>query len=197
MSDIDSMYIHISRSRDAVISLEQFGDSLARVTEDEKHWKFTLIAIHNALQGFMTISLRDGTPYDTWKEDTKKIKDKERWRDEAIPSEQKRVPQLDYFMNLFDKVFPQSDGIDRNLISYLNKVRNDFSHFNTDGYSISKADLKPVCKESLKAIRLAKMKAKGIVFYYEGEEEVYEAAMQRSEDLLQQVVDPALSAAQH
>lgn len=191
MSDLESTHMYINRSQDALISLQQFGDCIARVNVDEKHWKYALIAIHNALQGFMAVSLRGQSLTDTWKNGD----DKDRWHNPAVPAEERKIPHLDYFNNLGKNTFDKSDGIDWKPLELLNSRRNDFIHFNTDGQYLERAGLVPMCAQALKAIQVAKSKASGIVFYNTGEEEEYEEAMKRAQELLSAVRHPEPSPA--
>ncbi len=51
------LWFRTDETKEALQALELFGDSLKRVSDDVYFWKWCLVSLHNALQGFMILSL--------------------------------------------------------------------------------------------------------------------------------------------
>ncbi|HIF6043848.1 TPA: hypothetical protein ACX3G9_004354 [Vibrio parahaemolyticus] len=172
-------YINFDRFSDAMASLEQLCDNLGKAAESEQSWKFAVISAHCALQGFMCIALHNGNSFDTWKNNHYK-----KWQKAYDAGEELPDPQLDFFLELYNKLFPKNIGLDLSLIEFLNETRNGMVHFNTDSYSIEKKSIVLSIRESLKAIELTPSLAKGIFYYEEDQEAMFKATYTRANSLL-------------
>jgi hypothetical protein len=53
-----AIYLRTDEQVEATASLETAGESAARVANDVYQWRWVVLALHNALQGFMVIALR-------------------------------------------------------------------------------------------------------------------------------------------
>jgi hypothetical protein len=53
-----AIYLRTDEQVEATASLETAGESAARVAIDVYQWRWVVLALHNALQGFMVIALR-------------------------------------------------------------------------------------------------------------------------------------------
>ena len=105
-------YAQYTRMIDVNESLDLFTLSVERAINTDVAWKYAVIAAHSALQGIICISLRQGNSFATWKsKDFKKWMDAYEKGDEDFP-----IPYLDYFMELFDKLFSQTSEIERSDI---------------------------------------------------------------------------------
>ena len=109
---------------------------LGQAEEDQYHWKWVLIALHNCLQGFMVCALRGGDGLNVLKD---------RVALQFQEADQKNLPrpreELDTFLNLYKKI--QSDkmliysqskkftakGQQDRSVRKLNQLRNQFIHF--------------------------------------------------------------------
>ncbi|ASJ76747.1 hypothetical protein IMCC3135_33515 [Granulosicoccus antarcticus IMCC3135] len=129
---------------------------MERSSENELIIQYAVIAIHNALQGAVTVALREADISDTWKNSHAK-----KWENVELPKQlatggmyqPDKFPQLNVFMDLYDKYFnDKCNSIDRERIENLNKHRNEFIHFNTDYLSIEKQWIIDSCREGIEAI---------------------------------------------
>jgi hypothetical protein len=172
-------YVSFDRLSDAKASIDEFCYCLTRTPDDEKAWKYAIISIHNALQGYICISLRNGNSFQTWKEDHLK-----KWlvaykNDNKLPN-----TQLNFFMKLFDKAFSDVTTLNRKNIEWLDETRNNFIHFNTDSFSIQREIAILCCREAMEAIKLAPSKAVGIFFYDEEQKNAFEISCKKADELL-------------
>lgn len=175
-----SEYIRFDRQSDAQASLDQFCASLERTKDDESAWKFALIAVHSALQGYICIALRNGNSFQTWNERHLK-----KWLDAYDKGGDLPDTKLDFFMELYEKAFSDEASLNRKSIEWLNETRNSLVHFNTDSFSIHRESAIECSKEALSAITLAPQKAKGIFFYKEEQQQLFQASCERARELLE------------
>jgi hypothetical protein len=87
-------------------------------------------------------------------------------------------------MELFYKEFSNVTTLSRKNIEWLNERRNDFIHFNRDGFSIPRDSAILCCREALEAIKLTPFKAVGIFFYNEEQKNAFDMSCKRAEELL-------------
>jgi hypothetical protein len=85
-----------------VLSLEVTADHLAKTANDVGHWKWVIVALHNALQGCMVLTLKGANAFNVMQE-TDKIS-REWWEsvrrgDPTFPS-----AKMDSFMGLYKKI---------------------------------------------------------------------------------------------
>ncbi|MFJ4249370.1 hypothetical protein [Pseudomonas sp. NPDC089741] len=166
-------YIQFDRFIDLETSLEQLLAQTQGAPMTATSWKWALIAAHSALQGAVCIALRGSAGFDTWK--PKHLK---KWLEAYENNEDLPDPQLDYFMELYDRLFGKESGIDRDLITWLNKSRNDFIHFNSDQFSINRKSIVDAIDESVSAIIAAPAHSNGVFFYEERQSERFDALCQ-------------------
>lgn len=178
------MNLEFDRRNSARVSLQEFCSCMERLIDDELLMQYSVISMHNALQGYMTIYLRDHDLLDTWKKDHAK-----KWEKTEYPKmlstegkyQPKKYPQLDLFMELFNKVFGGKDhNVERELVHALNEQRNDFIHFNTDCFSLEKQYALGACAEALKAIMFI-ANADRRLFDCEEEQQEFEALYEKAQ----------------
>jgi hypothetical protein len=109
--------------KDAVLSLQMVNDCLAKVKEDNLYWKWVLIALHNALQGFMVTCLCPMNPYPVMQEARRKCRtcpkckeqffldEQEKWGSreewEAWKGDRKKQPKPPWllpFMDMYERI---------------------------------------------------------------------------------------------
>lgn len=117
-------YIRLDRQSDALASLEEFCRCVERASTDELAWKYAIISMHGALQGYMCIALKNG---------------------------------------------------------------NSLVHFNTDSFGIHRESAIVVCREALKAVKVAPERASGIFFYSEEQSKKFKEACKRAENVLDSI----------
>ena len=172
-------YVEFDRQLDAQTSLDHFCSCLEKTSTDDTSWKYAIISLHNALQGYMCIGLMEGNDFQTWSK-----RDLNKWLKAYYSNSELPDPKLDFFMALYDKTFKNEPSLDRKNIEELNYLRNRLLHFNTDSHLIHKKSAVIYCKEALKAIKLAPSKAMGIFFYTDDQQETYHQLCGRAELLL-------------
>lgn len=119
-----------------------FADKLA---QDNYFWRWVIIALHSAVQGFMVLAFRnknENAIYD--KKSTKKLYEADN-EGGTRPSDLK----LDSYLNLYKKVkqqlgFKPQNEIEKN-IKELNERRNEFIHFTPKGWSLKVDGLPQIC----------------------------------------------------
>lgn len=164
--------INFDRHDIGQVSLVEASECINRIHNNKHFWKYAIISIHNALQCYLSIALRDGSGIDTWKDSHSK-----KWLkayDECLINEGiKDLPnvQLDNFMNLYDKLLTEKSAEKRELINWLNDTRNAFIHFNNDLYSVHESDMMAAFKLALETIQEIPSLSKGIFFYNEKQQE--------------------------
>lgn len=136
-------YLRTNEREEAVRSLE-FAELQARsIASDGYQWKWALIALHNATQGFMVLALWNGNGLLSMSP-----KSAEKWM--AAYEAGKPFPRvtLDRFLNLYSKVKDESNfhylgstpfrpGTSHDAsFRHLNDFRNEFIHFTPKGWSL-------------------------------------------------------------
>lgn len=155
-------YVQFDRFTDLETSLEQLLEQIHKEPMTATSWKWTLISAHSALQGAVCIALRGSAGFDTWKR-----KHLKRWLEAYENGKELPDPHLDFFMELFDRLFDSNSGIDRNMIFWLNETRNGLVHFNTDSYSVERASIVSAVNEAVAATIAAAGRSRGVFFYEE------------------------------
>ncbi|MBX8601269.1 hypothetical protein K5D40_03355 [Pseudomonas cichorii] len=177
-------YIKFDRFIDLEASLEQLLSQIQGKPMTPTSWKWALIAAHSALQGSICIALRGSAGFDTWKPSHLK-----KWLEAYEKNMDLPDPHLDYFMELFDRLFDSEPGIDRNLIKWLNESRNHLIHFNTDHYSIERKSIICAIDASVYATIEASTRSKGIFFYEEQQPERFHTLCESIRASLKMLVD--------
>lgn len=141
-------YIRFDRRSEALSSLKEFASCLAKVNEDPFVWKWAIISVDNALQGYMTTVLVKGNSFNTWRK-----KDRAAWLEAHNADEPYPETRLDGFFPLHEKAFGEKVGKERGGVWNLHEIRNNFVHFNTDGYSIRQSTCIEICTAGFEAVK--------------------------------------------
>lgn len=155
-------------------SLDEALSCLSRIHDNKHLWKYAIISIHNALQCYLSIALRGGSGIDTWKRSYAK-----KWLkayDECVRTEElKALPdvQLDYFMELYDKLFKSKPSEERDLINWLNETRNEFIHFNSDSFAVDELSMLAAFEQALEDIQETQNLSNGIFFYNDEQKDAF------------------------
>jgi len=136
----------------------------SRLAGDLQHdysmWRWVIIALHNAVQGFMVLSLRHGNGLLALSD-----KSYAEWMDAhekggPYPSDEK----LDTYLNLYKKIKNKElgqiggnrrfepKGTEGKSIKKLDALRNDFIHFTPKGWSLKIDGLPQICADCLRLI---------------------------------------------
>lgn len=158
-------YINFDRQDIGQASLDEAYSCLSRIHENKHLWKYVIISIHNALQCYLSIALRGGSGIATWKKSHAK-----KWLKAYEANEDLPDVQLDYFMELYDKIFINKPADKRELVKWLNETRNEFIHFNSDSFSVHGPSMLSAFEQALEDIQSTPSLSKGIVFYNDEQE---------------------------
>jgi hypothetical protein len=140
-------WLNTNEAPDAVFSLEVTADHLAKAAHDLRHWKWVIVCLHNALQGFMVLALKGSDAFNVMKK-TDKIS-REWW--ESVRKGHPKFPsaRMDSFMGLYKKIQDHKfmrmyvhsktfspRGTQTDSVNILKFLRNKFIHFLPNNWSI-------------------------------------------------------------
>ena len=169
------MYLRTDEETEAANAVKMAAHFAEHAHEDIHLWRWIIIAMHNAAQGTMVLSLRHGNGllalsdecYAAWMEAYEKH--------EPPPPE-----KLDSYLNLYKKVkhsqWGQVGGNKRFVpsgsegkdIKQLNSLRNDFIHFTPKGWSLEVDGLPRICLSTARLISFLALETQN-VFWREEE----------------------------
>jgi hypothetical protein len=168
MTRMRSRYLRTDEHDEAVRSLEWAAGLSQSVSGDRYLWKWILVALHNAVQGFMVLALWDGNGLRALPHSVG-----EKWLRAYRSGEPFPVDKLDDFLNLYAKVktrrgskaaFHPGPSHDQSLRK-LNAFRNEFIHFTPKGWSLELASLPPVCRDALDLIEFLGWKSNQVLWH--------------------------------
>ena len=152
-------YLKTDEREEAVRSLEWAEAQSRLIAGDPYMWKWVLIALHNAAQGFLVLALWNGNGLLTLNEKAAK-----KWLDAHSKGDSYPTDKLDRFLNLYAKAkdpdnfhfmgagpFVPAATHDSSFES-LNQFRNEFIHFTPKGWSLSLLCLPRVSLDALDLI---------------------------------------------
>jgi hypothetical protein len=190
-------YLRTNEREEAVRSLEWARSQAALVQCDEYAWKWVLISLHNAAQGFMVLGLWGGNGLLALRDDIAA-----KWLRAYREGGKFPVEKLDDFLGLYRKVksptsfhsigsvcFSGSETHDRSL-KRLNDIRNDFIHFTPKGWSLEKTGLPQICLDTLDLIRHLGWETNAVTWYESG----HRTRARRAERLLRRELQRLRSA---
>ena len=161
-------WLRTDEHEEAVRSLEWVAALSRTVETDAYTWKWIIIALHNATQGFMVLALWDGTGLRALRDNIAA-----KWLKAYRSGGDYPIEKLDEFSNLYAKVKSRrgakpafSPGLthDKNL-SRLNSFRNEFTHFTPKGWCLELALLPPICRDALDLIEFLGWKSSQVLWH--------------------------------
>lgn len=154
-------WLRTDEQLEVISSLRMVLRSLESVSEDIEHWKWVVIALHNAAQGAMVLSLRAGNDFRVMSDKMAKKCDQAHRESRAWPK-----AKMDSFPNLYKKVQSQevmgfyvhskplpSDTDRDRCVTKLLDLRNSFIHFMPQGWSLEVSGLPKICETTLEMIQ--------------------------------------------
>ncbi len=190
-------WLRTDEALEAVLSLELVSDSLPKILDNSHYWKWVLISLRNALQGYMVLALKGSNSLNVL---TKECAEKwiAAWKNhDSIFPERK----LDSFLNLYKKIKKgrkqyeeeirlghshtlkrtRSDlmlmyansqpfkprGTQTQSVKMLNDLRNEFIHFLPKGLSLQASGLPQVVEDCVDIIEFLAFKC-GNVLWHDG-----------------------------
>lgn len=167
-----SLYLRTDEQEEALRSLEWAELQARSLSSDPYSWKWVLIALHNAAQGFMVLALWNGNGLLALRPKTAK-----KWIDAYERGEPYPTEKLDDFLSLYKKVkertnfhtigaepFAATERHDYSL-SRLNEFRNTFTHFTPKGWSLELAGLPRICLDTLELMNSIGLQSTAVLWY--------------------------------
>ena len=145
-----------AEAADAICMASRLSDGLER---DIRLWRWVVIALHNAVQGFMVLSLRHGSGLAALSD--KSSTEYMEALDTCGPYPQEK---LDSYLNLYRKVKSKKHGeiggntrfvpssTEGKNIKRLDTIRNALIHFTPKGWSLDVDGLPQICLDSSRII---------------------------------------------
>ena len=93
------VWLKTDEREESISSLEMVRNASLKVSEDFFQWKWVIIALHNALQGFMVLSLRNGNNFRVMPDKLARKCYEAHRANKPWPKE-----RLDSFLNLYKKI---------------------------------------------------------------------------------------------
>ncbi len=154
------MWIRTNEQEEAVGALEAFARFLPLTRTDPFGWRWVILGLHTALQGFMVVSIRDSAGMSPLPDDLAAA-----WLRAhrcGLPTPEER---LDKFLNLYTKIKRlnvaalvqgrpfRPSGAQGYSVRLLNRLRNQFVHFLPASWSLELTGLPHMCLDCLAIIQ--------------------------------------------
>ncbi|MFN3331907.1 MAG: hypothetical protein ACK47M_05290 [Caldilinea sp.] len=166
-------YLLTDEYEEAVSALEMVTESLEKARVDPYRWKWALIALHSAVQGFMVLALRGSNNLAILKKNNA-IEWIEALRNNRLLTDER----LDTYLNLYSKVkkatFMQKyihsiafvpSGSQDHSIRMLNSLRNEFIHFVPKGWRLEVSELPALVIDCLNFIIFLGWQCGNVLWY--------------------------------
>lgn len=152
-------YFRTDEYEEAVTALESVAEWSNRVGDQITYWRWVVLALHNAVQGFMVLALRGSDGLRPLRDDVA-----EAWLKAYREGGEYPIEKLDSFLNLYKKIktdlmifFVHSrkfkpTGPQTQSIKQLNSLRNQFIHFLPRSWLIEVSGLPQICLDCIKII---------------------------------------------
>jgi len=166
------IWLRTDELTESVKALEAFYSNIRRVNGDPYYWKWAVIALHNAVQGFMVCALRGSNNLAVLTPESAK-----EWMDAYRVGKPYPEERLDDFLNLYKKIkghymhqYAHSGrfvpkGQQGWSIKKLNSFRNEFIHFVPRGWSIEVGGFPKICADSLDIVEFLVNSSGNICFH--------------------------------
>ena len=167
-----SAYLRTDEQEEAVRSLEWAELQARTLATDAYAWKWVLIALHNAMQGFMVLALWNGNGLLALRPKVAK-----KWLEAYESGGPFPAEKLDEFLNLYLKVKDPENfhtigtgpfvpaGTHDQSMNYLNEFRNMFTHFTPKGWSLELAGLPRICLNTLEVMNFLGLQTTAVLWY--------------------------------
>ena len=168
-------WLRTDEHEEAVSALEAVAEWSGRLETKIDYWKWVVLAMHNATQGFMVLALRGS-------DGLRPLRDgiTEAWLTAYREGGEYPTEKLDSFLNLYKKIKSEAmifyvhskkftpSGSQGRSIKKLNSLRDDFIHFLPRSWSLEVSGLPEICLDCLDAVEFLGWES-GNVPWYEGE----------------------------
>ena len=187
-SENNGVWLNTDEYKEAVGALEMVCELLPTICSDTYRWKWAIIAMHNALQGFMVLATKGSNSLATLNSGSAK-KLVGYWEGQNEYPEKRK---LDYFFELFVKIqavelrqYVHSKpyvpvGTHICSVKKLNELRNSFIHFVPKLFSIEVHGLPDVFRDCLEIIGFLGWQGYNFLWHDEGLEQAGRIALSES-----------------
>ncbi len=156
-----NIFLKTDEFNEALKALEIVYDFLPKVIIDNYFWKWVVLSLHNAVQGFMVCTLRGSNGLNVLKDDIR-----DQWLEAYRRGSGDYPPEiLDTYLNLYKKIksdkmvmFYHSkkfspEGQQGWSIKKLNRLRNKFIHYLPGGFLLEVSGLPNIIDDCLAVIK--------------------------------------------
>lgn len=169
------MYLRIDEEAEVANAMKMAAQFAAHVHEDPHLWRWIIIAMHNAAQGTMVLSLRHGNGllalsdecYTAWMQAYEKHESPPPEKLDTYLGQYKKVKHSRWGQVGGNKRFVPT-GCEGKDIKYLNSPRNEFIHFTPKGWSLELDGLPRICLSATRLNSFLAFETEN-VFWHSGE----------------------------
>ena len=184
-------WLRTDETEEALAGLESLAKFCKGVGNDLYEWRWVVLAAHNALQGFMVLSLRSSEGLLPLKDDIAA-----KWLEAYQTGGKYPEERLDSFLNLYKKI--QSERMRRFLnsesfvpvgtqtwsVRKLNALRNKFIHFLPQSWSLEVSGLPAIVLDCLATIEFLSFESGAILWHEESYEARVNSALMQCRDVM-------------
>lgn len=184
-------WLRTDEYEEAISALEAASEWIGRIDTKMDYWKWVILAVHNATQGFMVLALRGSDGLRPLRKDVAAA-----WLEAYRESSEYPVEKLDSFLDLYKKVksdtmlffvhskkFAPVGSQDRS-IKKLNSLRNDFIHFLPKSWSLEVSGLPQICIDCLALVEFLGWECGNIAWHEEKHHSRAQKTLDASRELL-------------
>jgi hypothetical protein len=177
-------WLQTNEHEEAISALEAAAEWAGQIEKKIDYWKWVVLAIHNATQGFMVLALRGSDGLRPLKDDSAAA-----WLTAYRKGGEYPAEKLDSFFNLYKKVksdtmlfsvhskkFTPIDSQGRS-VKKLNSLRNDFIHFLPQTWSLEVSGLPRICLDCIALVQFLGWECGNVTWYEEKNRERARAAL--------------------
>lgn len=171
-------WLRTDEHEEVVSALEAVAEWSGRIETKIDFWKWVVLAMHNAVQGFMVITLRGSDGLRPLKNDIAA-----EWLIAYREGGKYPKEKLDSFLNLYKKIKSDSmlfyvhskkfipSGSQGRSIKKLNSLRDDFIHFLPKSWSLEVSGLPQICLDCIDVIEFLGWESGNVPWYDENHRE--------------------------
>lgn len=166
------MYLRTDEELEVANAMNMAAEFASNLASDLHLWRWVIIALHNATQGVMVLSLRHGNGLLALTDDCYAA-----WMSAYEKNETPPLEKLDTYLNLYKKVkhkewgqvggnsrfVPQ--GTEGGDIKRLNSLRNEFIHFTPKGWSLGVSGLPRICLATTKLVSFLGLETNNVFWH--------------------------------
>jgi len=188
-------WLRTDEQQEVISSLRMVLRSMESASEDLDHWKWAVIALHNAVQGAMVMSLRAGNDFRVMPE-----KLAQKCYQAHMDSKPWPKAKMDSFPNLYKKAQSQetmgfyvhsrqlpSDPDRDRCIAKLLDLRNSFIHFMPQGWSLEVSGLPEICETTLEMIHFLCWESGNVFWHGEFDSMVAQELVSKAKNIAQKL----------